>query len=233
MSPPPRRYGQVAAVQRILERRHLFNISEKVHRVTNTISLLTRPLRPHLTLAGQPLVELDLRACLPHLLGVIADTRHRHGAVAAFLQREGVTEPAVDASAYLELMAKGELYEEVGRVCGVGRDEAKKVFMRDFLVEKHPRETLCGDFMRREFPGLFRFVKTLNAASYKRADLLLLRMEAWLVIDHIAARLVERCPVVTLHDAIFCGQEHREHAEVTLREVFGELGFELGWRTKN
>jgi hypothetical protein len=29
--------------------------------------------------------------------------------------------------------------------------------------------------------------------SYKQADYLLLRMEAWLVIDHLAARLVERC----------------------------------------
>ena len=78
---------------------------------------------------------------------------------------------------------------------------------------------------REWFPLLWRFVKKINAKDHGTLIRFLQRLESWLVVEMIAPVLVDRVPIVTLHDAIFCGCGDLPVLEAAFEEVFAKIGF--------
>jgi hypothetical protein len=108
----------------------------------------------------------------------------------------------------------------------------KRRFFVDVLAPKHRYPSSVRAAFEAEFPDVARFIKAVNRPDYRTLIRILQRLEAWLVVESVAPRLVATIPIVTLHDAIYCRDLESDLAlvERTFVEVLDELGFSMAMK---
>lgn len=244
---PAAKLCQGILVENLLTRR-LGNSVGRTGRWFNGITGLKRELRNALRLAGEAVGAMDIRCAQPGLLGMQVNLllppvgvmykrptykvllpAYLHPAslevLAAALVREQLS-----CKRFVELVSSGEFYEELALQCGLSVPDAKHQFIVYVLA---PKGNYPNDVRRTfadSYPGVAAFVEAVNRPDYRTMIRLLQQLESWLVIETVAPRLVEKIPIVTLHDAIYGRASDVPQIEQAFKETFDSLGYRLALR---
>ena len=107
------------------------------------------------------------------------------------------------------------------------RDFVKTAFLRDVIAKcgRYPCEFEC--VFREVFPSVYRFIRWINKDDHAELIRLLQRLESYLVIENVATRLIDRIPLLTLHDAIYSRAHDVQIVEEAFLETFHDLGIAL------
>ncbi len=240
------RLCQTALVNNIDEKHHKLSVG-KTGRVCNCITSLNREIRPALRYKGKPLESVDISNSQPALLAkLVKDSLDQRQA--AFLE---------DLALYIDLTSKGEFYKYIHQLIeNTGKqiplDEIKRKFLTDIFAKKKWVETKSGfvvprdydslveSVFRQEFPTIYRFICETNKAdaetgiTWDESHSVLIRklqeLEAKLVIEDAAVRAFSHPAkpfVLTLHDAIFCGQGESELMAELLQQAAQNQGHQI------
>ena len=224
-------------------------------RVFNSITGIKRELRPTLRLDGARLGSVDIRCAQPALLAMMLRTNSPPSGLKpreTYKQTPPVVPallpvpcpallpvpclallPASDVSAFAALASDGLLYESLMADTGLDRDILKLAVLRDVLAKRGRYPSVVENAFRNAFPTVYRIIRAVNRDDHGTLIRLLQRAESWLVIEQVAPRLLGQMPIMTLHDAIFSRRRDVREVEAGFREVFGELGFEMGLKVEN
>lgn len=238
------RLCQDVLVGYIRRREYPFSVSS-TGRVFNSVTGLKRELRKCLRLAGEPIAGIDIRAAQPALLGLmmLQDTSSSGGgrsgggvcstykvepAGAAGGGSAGVL-PA-DFLEWLSLVSDGSVYDVLSDSLGLDRDTVKHGMLVDVLAKKGDYPSVIEDAFKLRWPTVYGFIRRTNRKS--RAELIrrLQRAEADLVIHTVAPRLVERIPIVSLHDAIYGRLRDVDEIEQAFDGASDESGFKMAFK---
>jgi hypothetical protein len=154
-----------------------------------------------------------------------------------------------DAARFLELTTGSAFYEHMLDVC---RRSGVCLVHPDCLSELHRVKVLTlqdvlakkgfypSDFERvfeAEFPTVHRAIRSI-IGSHRSMDGMdkphgalvraLQRFESWLVLEVVCPMLVDRIPIVPLHDAVFGRIKDMPLIEGAFHEAFDRLGIRLG-----
>jgi hypothetical protein len=155
---------------------------------------------------------------------------------------------SADVDAFISLCASGVLYETLLTPC-----QSRGLTLWDFIPEKYrhryatdrpltrnsikkgfvtmlfsPNDAMLRmplfDLLVEQFPSIAQFI--VDAKQERHADLAKAcqRFESSLMIDGVAADLVEQIPMLTIHDAIVAKKEDADLVDATIREHFARLG---------
>ncbi|WP_342329908.1 hypothetical protein [Pedobacter sp. FW305-3-2-15-E-R2A2] len=174
-------------------------------RVYNNLTNLKRELRNYVSFNGKPLMMTDISNCQP-LLSV------------AFVKKEfriisGFGESGLhdDIKHYQELTESGMFYEYLLEKSGYMGDRGK--FKKDFFAQVFFSKVVkysmpIKDVFIQEFPNVYMLINRLKRENFKNFSIGLQRMEAGIMIDTVAKKMIKqgKC-VLTLHDAIVCDNE--------------------------
>ena len=76
-------------------------------------------------------------------------------------------------------------------------------------------------------------IRRINRDDHGTLIRLLQRAESWLVIEHVAPRLLGRVPVMTLHDAIYCRCADLPKVEAAFRDAMADLDIQLALKIES
>ncbi len=235
------RLCQAVLIGYLRHRRLPFSVSS-TGRIFNCITGIKRELRTAIRINGKSVASLDISCAQPALLGLLAQTftpsEGLKGAETYKVVRRlaGSLLPGCSLPTRCDLVdsevlrfsrwtCDGSFYDRLSGFCDVCLADAKRRFLVDVLAKGRKYPSDVEDAFRACFPSLWHFIKRINANDHGTLIRILQRMEAWLVIETVAPRLMGRIPIVTLHDAIFCGCDDIPVLEAVFEEVFGEIGF--------
>jgi hypothetical protein len=154
----------------------------------------------------------------------------------------------LDAREFAELASTGFLYEKLLDECrlrgvrlpseqtlalkyrGDARNWLKRRFITDVLNSRavdfaSPVCRLVGVL----WPSVLRFIREANFPE-RRLIGALQRFESWLVIETVAPRLVDRVPILPVHDSIWCRESDVPTVRGEFESVFEELGLNFKLR---
>lgn len=118
-----------------------------------------------------------------------------------------------------------DLYARLSSALDRPREFAKKRLLVDFLAKRGGYPSEVEDCFAAQFPGVFAFVKAVNAENHCALIRLLQRLESWLVVETVCPLLVSQTPILTLHDCIYGPVGWLDFIESAFREVFARLDF--------
>ena len=214
-------------------------------RCFNALTGLKRELRTAILLDGEPLGSIDLSCAQPALLAFYIwlqipssgpkwreTYKQQLFRSCPWLPRLSCCEVAGPAAfedflLFRDLVCRGAFYDELARLSGLDRPTVKRRFLVDVLAKDGWYPSEVEQVFRTAFPSVFHVVREVNRANHANLIRLLQRLEAWLVIETVAPRLVESVPIVTLHDCIFARIRDLPLVEAAFRETFEEMGFSL------
>lgn len=241
---PHARYCQAIVIDKIRRGDYLFSIGPQCGRCFNCLTGIKRPLRSAVRIDGQPMASVDLCCAQPALLALLIDPQKPPfwllGAqtykVCGSVGGGGVVLPplpcsclaAAELERFAELVCCGKFFEWLVEATGLDRGTVKLRFLIDVLAKRgrYPASAVEQCF-KEAFPGVYSFIKAVNRHDHGTLIRLLQQLEAWLVIEKVAPRLVDRIPIVTLHDAIFCRDGDETTVEAAFQETFKEIGFSM------
>jgi hypothetical protein len=246
---PSARLCQRILVANIRDRRPSYSVSSTGRRF-NAITGLKRELRHSLRLDGTPLASVDLVCAQPALLALLIRFVTQKAKTPAVGLKDvpsykidslsllphlpacldSVALDCGEVAAFRSLVCRGDFYSYLADRSGRDRASCKHAFLVNVLAKFGAYPCPVEDAFRKEFASVHAFVRAVNHGFHGELIRRLQRLEAWLVVETVAPRLVERIPIVTLHDAIFCRQGDEGLVESGFREVFGKLEFEIGMR---
>jgi hypothetical protein len=139
---------------------------------------------------------------------------------------------------FRELVFTGEFYAALLDLChqkGISLenknkpDEAELRRTKDLVLQEVLAKRGCyhHDFekaFRERFPTTWGAVRQINHRHYATLIRILQRLESWVVIENVAPLLVDKIPIVTLHDAIYGRVRDLGTIDGAFHEVFGRLG---------
>lgn len=125
------------------------------------------------------------------------------------------------------LVCGGSFNEWLAEKTGLPREEAKRRFLIDVLAKHGSYPAEVENCFQSEFPNVHRFLEEARKQDYRDTIRSLQRLESWLVIEKVAPLLAGRAAIVTLHDAIFCGESDLPLVQDAFEEVFEKIGFRL------
>ncbi len=244
--PDHTRLCQDVLVSNIRRRRYPMSVSV-TGRVFNCITGIKRELRTALRLAGERMGSVDIRCAQPALLALLMSQKYpsngpewlstyKHDALPPLplLPPHCVALlPSSDASMFATLASEGYLYEMLMGDTGLDRDSVKLAVMQEVLAKRgrYPSSAFEKAF-RTAFPTVYQIIRTVNRDDHGTLIRLLQRAESWLVIEQVVPRLLGRIPIMTLHDAIYSKRPDTPKVAGAFREVFDELGFQLGLKSE-
>lgn len=232
--PRKSRLCQQVHVDRI--ERHVFPLTiSSTGRVFNGLSGLKKDLRSLIRLDGEPIGCVDISNSQPAILGNLlvrgfpcqrgkrcSNIKHHRGAPLA----PPLSSSCPPSSSFLALASSGTLYEDLAEACGMDRESAKKRFLVDVLAKKGRYPSDVENAFRGRFPEVWGAIQEINHRSHCELIRVLQRLEAWLVVETVSPCLVERIPIVTLHDAIF----GRVRDLGTIDDAFQDALALIGWK---
>jgi hypothetical protein len=113
--------------------------------------------------------------------------------------------------------------------CKDGRSWVKLRFLVDVL-NHHPSDLPLRPLVRivlQRWPSVYRFIAAANRNYRGTLIATLQRLESALVVERVAPLLVDRFPVLTLHDSIVCRRRDRPLVVAAFDDVFSMLGVQL------
>lgn len=216
-----------------LSKRRLTNSVGSTGRYFNALTGLKRDLRYACRFDDSIMDSVDISCCQPALLAMLLNRKIPPAVLRGVATYKVSLPSASDTSLvrFSDSCADGSLYSVVADSCGLSVPDVKSRFLVDFLAPKSFYPSVVRDAVERLFPSVGAYVRDLHSLDFerkKRGSLicLLQRLESWLVVETIAPRILERCPALTLHDAVFAKASDIE----TVKEVFSETLESLGCR---
>jgi hypothetical protein len=142
---------------------------------------------------------------------------------------------APDFYTFQSLVSDGNLYDELIRLCAVEgislvgdpRESVKKALLRDVIAKRGSYPCAFEDMFRRAFPTVHSFVRFVNRDDHKTLVRVLQRLESWLVVEIVAPLLVDKIPILTLHDAIYSRKRDVDLVQDVFIDTCHRLGFRL------
>ena len=187
-----------------------------------SFTTLSRELRPHLMIDGQPLIEVDIAASQVFMMGCLVERGLGAGNKGGNRgEREGKSNHSRFVPSELEKLfsdaTSGEFYEqflEVGN--GISRDEAKVKVFQVLMGSVHlMTSSPVGRRLRKLYPSVFAEIvrmKTDNELAdkgdpkpFRHVARLLQKAESEIVIDGVAETLRLRhpeIPFLSIHDSL-------------------------------
>lgn len=202
------------AINRIAEGRIWFRIGKNSNRAFHTLSGLEKDLRPFLSVAGQPLQQVDIGCSQPLFLYL--------------LLRRGANIPNAEEQDMHFLLVSGDPYEvlDPGHI---GRERTKTRFYREVLFRKTKRTTKVAKRFAERFPTYSNEIHRLHEEARNCTGpslaALLQRTEAEVVFEAVhrfAERTGDAVPIMTIHDSLVTTADHLDLAKEVLEEVFME-----------
>jgi len=222
---------QGVMIQDILEQRYRLSVGQ-YGRVANSITSMKREIRTALRCAGMPLAGVDISCAQPCLLSLFIRSCQRN--VPSYITTPLLPLlPCPSLEVFSAACLTGELFGILGMRlldAGVGwsRDQVKKRFLADVLAKRGDYPSIIEDIFRAEWPGVWRFIRTVNKDDHATLIRILQQLEAWLVIEQVCDRFVRRWPgefVITIHDAAYCRPEMLGALTESFEDVFDALDF--------
>lgn len=183
-------------------------------------------------------MSVDLSCCQPALLAM-----YLQGLTPPFWLKSVATYMVCsqEIARYGDMCSRGVLYDEMASMSDtLSRDDVKKRFIVDVFAPKkvlikgrwRDYPSPVRDLFETMFPSISKFIRLVNAGKNNHGTLIceLQRLEAWLMFQHIAPKALERCPILTVHDAVFCGASNVGIVHEAFEEAFREVGYRM--RTK-
>ena len=229
-----------------LERGELPLTISSTHRVFNGLSGVKSDLRELIRLDDEPIGCADIRNSQPALLGNLLaygfprewgkrcsniKIHRRFPSRAPPLSL--LPGPVLAAASFASVAVAGDLYDELAEAFGGDREFVKKRFLVDVLAKKGTYSSDVENEFRNRFPETWETIQRINGSSHCNLIRLLQRLEAWLVIERVAPKLVERLPVVTLHDAVYSAVHDLGQVEDAFRESLEEVGWRLSLKVED
>lgn len=228
-------------VRDILDREFRLAVG-KYGRVSNSITSLKREIRTALRCAGMPLVGVDISCAQPCLLSLLIRFCQQNVPsyiACPWLPLLPAVAPCPSLALFSAACLSGELFGILGmrlRDAGIdwSRDTVKKRFLADVLAKKKANAagaeypSAIENIFRAEFPGVWRFIKSVNQDDHATLIRILQQLESWLVIEQVCGRFVQRHPgefVITIHDAAYCRPEMLGALTEAFEGVFESLDF--------
>lgn len=216
-------------------------------RLFNGLSGVSKDLRPFVRLGGAPMGSVDISASQPALLGVLLTNgfpcQWGKGVQNIKVAPPSVLRPprpvlrclaaagsAASFARFASVAGDGVLYDELSESLGMERKPLKHRFIVDCLAKKGDYRSRVEDEFRRRFPETWEAVRRINANDRSNLIRLLQRFESWLVVEGIAANLVERIPVVSLHDQLFATRGDVSLLEEAFAETLERLGYHMTFK---
>ena len=231
-----------------LERGELPLTISSTHRVFNGLSGVKSDLRELIRLDDEPIGCADIRNSQPALLGNLLAYGfprewgkrcsnikiHRRTLAPPSLppSLSLLPGPALASASFAFVAVSGMLYDGLAEAFGGNREFVKKRFMVDLLAKKGDYPSAVENEFRNRFPEPWETIQRINETSHCNLIRLLQRLEAWLVIERVAPKLVTRLPVVTLHDAIYSAVHDLGKVEAAFRETLEEVGWRLSLKVE-
>lgn len=197
---------------------------------------MERNLRPLIRLAGEPLGCVDIVNSQPALLGNLLASKTPTNGVKGALTYSTTLGSALSSlpssllpssvAPFLKCVSSGLLYEELAEKCDRDREFVKRRFIVDVLAKRGRYPSRVENVFRGLFPEVWRAVREINRDSHCNLIRMLQRLESWLVIERVSPELVDRVPIVTLHDAVFS----RRGDLGIVEDVFTEVLEDIGWK---
>ncbi len=199
---------QGVLIQDVLDRRFRLTVGN-YGRVANSITSMKREIRSALRCAGMPLSGVDIscaQPCLLYLLICFCQKNVPSYIAAPWLPLLPPVVPCSSLALFGAACLSGELFGILGmrlRDAGIdwSRDTVKKRFLADVLAKKKANaagaeySSAIENIFRAEFPGVWRFIKSVNQDDHARLIRILQQLESWLVIEQVCGRFVQRHPV--------------------------------------
>ncbi len=193
----------------------------------NGLSGVKEDLRQYIRLDGKPLGCIDIRCSQPALLANLLTKPPNWLEGNPNYNRLIDCRPSTSPDSFFEVASSGEMYDQLADSYDCPRDHAKRKFLVDVLAKRGWYPSDFEDTFRDLFPIVWKFIREFNRDSHRHLIRLLQEAEARLVIEHVCPRLVGPVPIVTLHDAVFCGQCDLQLVQDTFQEVLEELGVQM------
>jgi hypothetical protein len=208
-------YGQ--AVEAIRNGEWWMELAPKTGRLFSNITNLKRELRGHLRVKGEPLVEMDIRNSQPTFLALLC---LRHG---------------IHADRYRQVCEEGRLYEHLGGITGLSREETKTQLIKQAFFSKNGYSNATKRAFRGEFPEVAEFIRRIKEKDHARLAVELQRAEANFVIRTACERMMKERPemfVSTIHDCLMTLPGDADYARAVMTEEFARLGLKLSVEVK-
>jgi hypothetical protein len=227
------RLPQSVLVDRLKRRAFNFTVGT-TGRVFGNFSNLKRELRAAVRLHGQELGGVDIVSSQPALLAALllgkfpANGPNQLPTYKIPCPLPLTTPfPSPCLQAFAALVLGGGFYEQLVLATGLDRSTVKLAFLRDVVAKRGRYPSEVEQAFRSAFPSVHSAIRAINRDDHCTLIRTLQRLESWLVVEHVASRLLGKTPVVTLHDAIYC--QRREVATVAdaFREVFAGQKMEI------
>jgi hypothetical protein len=145
-----------------------------------------------------------------------------------------------DAQRFLDWCLDGQIYERLGKVAGLSRDDAKKRFFAVAYGGQMDMFTKVGDAFLELFPACFWTIREMKpfqnrfeAGQRKAKDprlgnlaRLMQKLESDIVIGRVCERLRQELPkacLLTIHDCLVTTDEHTDYFARVLKEEFHRI----------
>jgi hypothetical protein len=232
-----------------LVRRELTNSVGRTGRYFNGLTGVSRHLRVALRIAGEHLANVDVTCAQPGLLALLMQlsltppcglkgvSPYKHSwldgmpSQVCALRCAGLPAAGPDVASFRSDVCQQDLYALLAEATGLERSVVKRRFLVDVLAPRLAYPSPVRSAFRLLFPSVAEFIEYVNRDDHAELIRLLQRLEAWLVVETVAPKLVNVCPIVTLHDAIFCRASDLPAVRHAFEETFQEIDFTL--RLKN
>ena len=208
-------------------------------RVHTSLSNLKRDYRKHLRLDGQKLACVDVKCCQPMLLALVICSqslpcgesfaaRLKSLKWATNIPKVSCDPESEDYQLYLSLCARGRLYEFLlGRLgwppTKAKRDKLKKLFLAVIYGKPRDADTKVGKVFMVAFPTVWETILSLKANNHAQLPRLMQCLEAHVVVFSFGKAMASKYPGVrwlSLHDAIFVGEEDIAIVQNVLEDIF-------------
>ena len=138
---------------------------------------------------------------------------------------------------FREDVQDGELYDKLMHDLGISDRKAfKELFFAHILYGKTGKWTEALPIVRaftKRYPEAWRLINEAKAVDYRELAQRMQRREADFIFNRVLPRLMAKCPtarVLTVHDAIYCEQQHKYDLFNIMSEEFERLGVRASLR---
>jgi hypothetical protein len=216
-----RRRSYEGTLRLIRDKTWLCTFDSFSRRFHNNATALKRELRPFLRVAGEPLVEIDIKAAQPLFLGLVA-------------RQKGI----LGADQFLKVCEE-DLYQYLADKGGWSREHVKEQLMQRALFSSNNSPSQKTAVKRRfdqEFPDMARFFREAkygrptktNPKPHNKLARMAQKAEVNFVIFTVCERIRKErpeCWLTTIHDSVLCRPRDGEYVRGVMLEEFDRLGF--------
>lgn len=217
---------------------------DKYGRVHTLVTSLKRDLRCCLSVAGQPLVGLDLKNSQPLIAGMCArrffaskDSRNRLGKLEFKATGNPYARKIVRGNAwrrdlpedvikYIRRCESGTFYESF-MPPGENKTRFKKRFFAKVFFGKDRARSRIRTAFKTAYPSMARMIHSLKSRDYRRAAWIMQNHEASIFIFLICGRIMKErpdLPIYTIHDSILTIPGEVEYVRSVILDEFKKLG---------